>query len=59
MTVAELIAKLSEVEDLNLPVVILDHCGNGQGFAENIKVISIIPEEGHYFDALEISVGED
>ncbi len=37
MTVGELIAKLSQVDDLDMPVVISDHCGNGHGFAAVVE----------------------
>jgi hypothetical protein len=59
MTVKELIAKLSEVDNLDLPVIISDHCGNGQGFAKSFEIVNIIPSEGPAFDALEISVEEN
>jgi hypothetical protein len=59
MTIRELIAKLSEVDNLDLPVIISDHCGNGQGFADSLEIINVIPPEGPAFDALEISVVEN
>ena len=45
MTVGELIAELSQVGDLNLPVVISDNCGNGMCFAEHVDT-SILVEDG-------------
>jgi hypothetical protein len=55
MIVSELIIKLSKINQ-NLPIIIFDHCGNGQGFAENLEVINVIPQEGPAFNALKISV---
>ena len=45
MTVAELIAELSQVDNLNLPVVISDNCGNGVCFAEHVDT-SILVDDG-------------
>jgi hypothetical protein len=59
MTVKELIAKLSEVDNQYLPAIISDHCGNGQGFAKSFEIVNIISSEGPVFDALEISVVEN
>jgi hypothetical protein len=38
-----LIAKLSQIDDLDMPVVISDHCGNGQGFAAIVET-SVLQE---------------
>jgi hypothetical protein len=56
MTVKELIAKLSEVDNQYLPVIISEHCGNGQGFAESVEIINVIPPKG---PALEGEVNEN
>ncbi|MCI4435910.1 MAG: hypothetical protein JHC33_03760 [Ignisphaera sp.] len=45
MTVSELIAELSQVNNLNLPIVISDNCGNGMCFAEQVDT-SILVDDG-------------
>jgi hypothetical protein len=45
MTVGELIAELSQVDNLDLPVVLSDNCGNGMCFAEHVDT-SILVEDG-------------
>lgn len=45
MTVSELIAALSEIDNLDLPVIISDSGGNGKCHAEYIDT-SILIEDG-------------
>jgi hypothetical protein len=45
MTVGELIAELSQIDNLNLSVVISGNCGNGMCFAENVDT-SILVDNG-------------
>ena len=59
MTVGKLIAELSRVDNLNLPVVISDNCGNGRCFAEYVDTSILIEDgEGGFIPCVTL-MGED